>query len=58
MLSTQPIGDAEKVRQSKDGRHLRAGIKQDTNLNQSADCGDVVFCPEPLSFLPIYMQPV
>ena len=45
VLSTQPIGDSEKVCQSKDCRHLRAGIKQDTNLNQSAGCGDVAFAP-------------
>ena len=55
VLSSQAIGDAEKVCQSKDCRHLRAGIKQDTNLDQPADCGDVVFAPHFVIFAHLHV---
>ena len=33
MLDAQTIGDAEKVGQSQDGRHQRAGIEQNSDLD-------------------------
>jgi hypothetical protein len=45
MLGAQPVGDAEKIGQSQDGRHQRAGIKQNSDLDRFTIPGGGSFGP-------------